>query len=51
MTNSIRNAIANSIDVVKRIEPPHIVAVQLKILMPVGIAISIEPIAKKMSAP
>ena len=27
---------------------PHIVAVQLKILIPVGIAISIDPIAKKI---
>ena len=32
---------ANNIDVVKWIEPPHIVAIQLKTLIPVGIAITI----------
>jgi hypothetical protein len=36
--------------VVKRIEPPHSVASQLKILIPVGIAISMVLIAKKESA-
>ena len=33
--------------VVKRIRPPHMVAIQLKILMPVGTAISALPAAKK----
>ena len=31
---------ANSIGVVKRIDPPHMVAIQEKILMPVGTAIT-----------
>jgi len=31
---------ANSIGVEKRIEPPHMVAIQLKILMPVGTAMT-----------
>src|SRR5258708_40298035 len=35
-----RNAQAKSIGVAKRIRPPYIVATQLKILIPVGIAIS-----------
>ena len=33
--------IAQSIAAVKRIEPPHMVAIQEKILMPVGTAITI----------
>src|SRR5436189_5923619 len=36
-----RNAQAKSIGVAKRIRPPYIVATQLKILIPVGMAISI----------
>jgi hypothetical protein len=35
------NPIANNIGVVKTIEPPNIVAIQLKILIPVGTAITI----------
>ena len=38
------------IAIVIRSEPPHTVAIQLKILIPVGIAISIEVIAKVESA-
>ena len=33
-------------EVVKRIEPPHMVAIQLKILIPVGTAISMLAPAK-----
>ena len=33
--------IANNIGVVNFIDPPHIVAIQLKILIPVGTAITI----------
>ena len=40
----------NSIGVVKRILPPHIVPSQLKILMPVGTAISMVETAKKVFA-
>ncbi len=40
---------ANNMAVVNWIEPPHNVAVQLNILMPVGSAISIVVAAKKMS--
>ncbi len=40
MVNWTRNAVANSIAVVKRNEPPHMVAIQLKILIPVGTAMS-----------
>ena len=40
IVNVMRNATANIIEVVKRIRPPYIVAVQLKILIPVGTAIS-----------
>src|SRR6266403_4202849 len=36
-----RNAQAKSIGVAKRIRPPYMVATQLKILIPVGMAISI----------
>tara|TARA_B110000977_G_C10806301_1_gene388446 strand:- start:124 stop:249 length:126 start_codon:yes stop_codon:yes gene_type:complete len=35
------NPIANSIGVLKSIEPPHIVAIQEKIFIPVGTAIII----------
>ena len=35
------NPIAKSIGVLKTILPPHIVAIQLKILIPVGTAITI----------
>jgi len=41
MTNWETRPTAKSIAVVKRIEPPHIVAVQFRIFTPVGIAISI----------
>ena len=41
---------ANSIGVVKRIEPCHIVPSQLKIFTPVGIAMSIVVTAKTESA-
>ena len=34
------NPIAHSIGVLKSIEPPHMVAIQLKILMPVGTAMT-----------
>ena len=43
-------AVANIIAVVKRIAPPQSVASQLKILIPVGIAMSIVLVAKKASA-
>ena len=39
--NMVINPRAKSIGVSKRILPPHIVPIQLKILTPVGIAISI----------
>ncbi len=51
MVNRTRKATANIIDVVKRIEPPHMVAIQLKILMPVGTAISMLAAAKTKSMP
>ena len=41
-----RNAQQKSIGVLKRILPPYIVASQLKILIPVGTAISIVEAAK-----
>ena len=41
MMNIAMKPTANSIGVVKRIEPPQIVAIQLKIFTPVGTAISI----------
>ena len=44
------NAIENSIGVARRIWPPHMVAIQLKIFTPVGIAISIETAPKYESA-
>ena len=40
ITNIETNAMANSIGVLRLIEPPHIVPIQLKTLMPVGTAIS-----------
>ena len=46
IVNIAMNDIANSIAVVSLTEPPHIVAIQLNILMPVGIAIAIVEIAK-----
>ena len=39
IVNWTMNARAHSIDVVSRMRPPHIVASQLKILIPVGTAI------------
>jgi hypothetical protein len=39
--NKKKNPIVNNIEVVNIIEPPHIVANQLKILIPVGTAIII----------
>jgi hypothetical protein len=39
--NKNKNPIVNNIEVVIWIEPPHIVAIQLKILIPVGTAIII----------
>ncbi len=50
MTNCTRNATAKSIAVVRRIAPPHIVATQLKILTPVGTAMSRLEAAKTASA-
>lgn len=41
------NPIAQSMGAVKRIDPPHIVASQEKILMPLGTAITIEEAEKK----
>ena len=46
MVNMAMKEIANSIAVVKRIEPPHIVPIQLKIFIPVGIAIAMVETAK-----
>ena len=40
MVNMTRNDMAKSIEVVKRIAPPHMVAIQLKIFTPVGTAMS-----------
>ena len=48
--NMAMNATAKSMEVVKRSEPPHIVPIQLKILIPVGMAISMVERAKKASA-
>ena len=50
MVNNMMNAMENSIGVVKRILPPHIVAIQLKIFTPVGIAMSIDAAPKYVSA-
>ena len=44
--NKIIKPIENSIGVLKLIDPPHIVAIQLKILIPVGTAITIVPAVK-----
>src|SRR6188508_428263 len=41
MMNSATNPMANSIGVVNLMEPPHIVPTQLKILIPVGMAMNI----------
>ena len=46
MVNIETKPMANSIGVVKRIAPPYIVPIQLKILTPVGTAISIVLAAK-----
>ncbi|OIQ69062.1 hypothetical protein GALL_493420 [mine drainage metagenome] len=40
MVNTNRNPIAKSIGVLNSIEPPHMVAIQEKILIPVGTAIT-----------
>src|SRR6516225_1242762 len=45
-----RNAIENSIGVLNWILPPHIVPIQLKILIPVGMPTHIVVIAKKLLA-
>src|SRR5215475_1769289 len=45
-----RNAIANSIGVLNWMRPPHIVASQLKILIPVGTPTAIVVITKKLLA-
>src|SRR5215813_14180403 len=45
-----RNPIENSIGVLNWILPPHIVAIQLKILIPVGMPTAIVVIAKKLLA-
>jgi hypothetical protein len=50
MVNMPMKATAKSMAVVKRMAPPHMVPSQLKILIPVGIAISMVPSAKKVSA-
>src|ERR1700722_552710 len=47
MRNWNRNPMQNSIGVVKRIRPPHRVAIQLKILIPVGTPTSIVDSVKK----
>jgi len=50
MMKSAMKATANSIAVVKRTDPPQIVPIQLKILTPVGTAISIVASEKPESA-
>ena len=50
MVNIATSATANFIATVKRICPPHIVAIQLKIFTPVGMAISIVASEKTESA-
>ena len=50
IVNSATRPIANFIAVVKRIEPPHIVKIQLKIFTPVGIAMSIVVTPNTVSA-
>ncbi len=50
IVKSAMRPIANFIAVVKRIWPPHIVAIQLKIFTPVGIAMSIVMSEKTVSA-
>ena len=44
--NMVMKPRAKSMGVSKRIRPPHMVPIQLKILTPVGIAMSIVRIAK-----
>lgn len=41
IVNKNMNPIANNMGVLKKIDPSHIVAIQLKILIPVGTAIII----------
>ena len=50
MVNIDTRPMENSIGVVKRIWPPHIVPIQLKILMPVGTAMNIVAMPKEASA-
>ncbi len=50
MTKTMRKPTHQSIAVVNRIRPRHMVAVQLKIFTPVGIAMSMLPREKKRSA-
>ncbi len=50
MMNIAMKATAKSIGVVNRTCPPHIVAIQLKILTPVGMAMSIVVAEKTESA-
>ena len=50
MMNMAMKPIAKSIGVLKRIEPPHSVPIQLKIFTPVGTAISMVVTAKTASA-
>ena len=46
----MRNAMQHNIGTSKRIRPPIIVAVQLSTFTPVGMAISIEEMAKNTSS-
>ena len=46
MMNTKMNPTANSIEVLSLTEPPHIVPIQLNILMPVGMAMAIVVRAK-----
>jgi len=48
--NCTRNPSANSIAVVSRIAPPHMVPIQLKILIPVGTPTAIVVMVKKLFA-
>jgi hypothetical protein len=50
MVNSATRPIANFIAAVKRMFPPHIVKIQLKIFTPVGMAMSIVVRPKTVSA-
>ena len=49
--NSAMKPSAKSIGVSKMRLPRHVVAIQLKILMPVGTAMIIDEIMKKLSSP